>query len=244
MELLKVSQLAYTRNSSRTISKSGFSSIFLVNNGSHSAVSVDATDKAESPSNAIQPEADESSFSNSAPNDSISAVYGGKNETFMEDSSLDQSLDLSAPTSVPTEKISNKAETFPTVHEEVDLSNGKAGESEDLSASQGEDIPGLADPTAEPVENESDVADPTAEPIENEFDVSKMEEGKDVDEKEENNTEAEPCADTSDQQDTTELMTKPEESETDMSKMEEEKEEEKEEKNDESERGVKRPRDR
>merc|ERR1711928_309158 len=181
------------------VNQTGTNGTSEVNNGSHSAVSVDATDKAESPSNAIQPEADESSFSNSAPNDSISAVYGGKNETFMEDSSLDQSLDLSAPTSVPTEKISNKAETFPTVHEEVDLSNGKAGESEDLSASQGEDIPGLADPTAEPVENE--------------FDVSKMEEGKDVDEKEENNTEAEPCADTSDQQDTTELMTKPEESE-------------------------------
>merc|ERR1712116_36222 len=95
------------------VNQTGTNGTSEVNNGSHSAVSVDATDKAESPSNAIQPEADESSFSNSAPNDSISAVYGGKNETFMEDSSLDQSLDLSAPTSVPTEKFQTKQKLFP-----------------------------------------------------------------------------------------------------------------------------------
>jgi len=98
-------------------------STMKVNNGSHHE-KLESGTGVESEESAV---AGDVSYlnSNSAPNDSISAVYGGRDETFMEDSSLDQSLDLS-------EKVTKKEDLVTEVDDEVDLSNGKVENSEDL----------------------------------------------------------------------------------------------------------------
>ena len=97
--------------------------MIVVNNGSHHE-KLESGTGVESEESAV---AGDVSYlnSNSAPNDSISAVYGGRDETFMEDSSLDQSLDLS-------EKVTKKEDLVTEVDDEVDLSNGKVENSEDL----------------------------------------------------------------------------------------------------------------